>query len=145
MPGSKFNKRPVARRRPAICIAPAGSCLPVYDGRLPDWVSGMVNWTDLDPVDPHSAAGIVRLGPRSATGKYSGHIHLPPVILGAEIQDNYPTPSATVSLRYWDPFWLQLTFYFPTCPMPLDEPFDTHLLTQITIPLYDFRKCRFAE
>lgn len=106
---------------------------------------GMVDWTDLDPVSPMKAAGLVTLGPRTVDGWYHGHIHLPPVLLGAEIHDNYPTPTADVTLIYSDPFWGYQIWDFPTCPMPLDQPFDTHLLTYVNVPGTDYRKCRFAE
>lgn len=145
MPGSKFNRRPVPRRRPAICIAPAGSCLPPTDRRRPEYIAGFAQWTDLDPVAPTSAAGIIRAGPRSGGGTYAGEITTSGARLLAFISDHWPTPLVDVTLYIFDPYRNPEVFAFPTASCPLEQPFDTGLLTKIYIPGYDLRVAHFTE
>ena len=141
---SKFNQRPVRRRRPPICIAPPGSCLPPFDPRTPPNISGLVQWIDLDPLGWQQAKGIVVCGPRSGTGLYQGTIAIGDVILGAKVQDNWPTGSVDVQITYWDILWGQLSHSFPTVNMPIGEPFNTRHLTTIIIPGTDYRKAYFV-
>lgn len=145
MTSSRFNQRPVPRRKPSICIAPAGSCLPLYDRRRPPQLHGLVHWKDLDPISPMHAAGCVTTGLRSPTGFYSGQVSYLQAIVGANIQDNWPAPTVDVQLYYQDAFWGLLTHDFPTVDMPIDQPFNTRLLSTVFIHGIDFRDAWFNE
>lgn len=143
MTSSRFNRRPVPRRRPPICIAPAGSCLPDFDPRRPPNLYGLVHWKDLDPISPMNAGALIITGPRTPGGTYAGHVHLDDVTLGANITDAWPTPSVTVQITYEDPFWGFMTYDFPPVDMPLDQRFDTRLLHTIFIHGIDYRDAWF--
>lgn len=139
MPSSKFNKRPVPRRRPAICIAPPGSCLPPFDTRTPPDLYGWVNWRDLDPVSPMDAKSMMTTVPRSPTGLYKAIVVIGSATIGANIQDNWPAPTVDVEIFYQDAFWGYQSWFFPTLSMPVDRPFNTGTLTAIFVPGTDFR------
>jgi len=145
MPSSKWNKRPTARRSPSICIAPAGSCLPFYDGRLPYRLAGVARWLDLDPLGPINAAGLITTAPRTIGGLYLGRTTFQYGQLGVIIQDDWPSPTAGVQIWVTDPFWGYQAFNFGTVAMPLDENFDTGQLTSTHIPNYDVRQAWFME
>lgn len=144
MTSSKFNARPVPRRKPSICIAPAGSCLPAFDRRLPPNLYGVVGWKDLDPVGEMDAADMIRTLPRTGGGVYAGHVHIPPVTLGATITDLWPTPTVLVQISYQDPFWGYMTHDFDPVHMPIDEPFNTRMLRTTFIPGKDYRYAWFT-
>lgn len=143
MPSSKFNKQPVARRRPAICIAPAGSCLPAVDPRRPEYIHGCIQWLDLDPLGPADSIAILRAGPRQLGGEYSGEVTLENARLGVILKDEWPTPTCIVQIWLFDPWRPPEYFTWPDVPLPLEKDFDTHLLTYIHIPAYDLRMARF--
>lgn len=143
--GSKFNKRPVARRKPSVCIAPAGSCLPLYDSRLPEHLIGYLQWRDLDPLEPIDAAAFLRTEARTPGGAYHCHYDSLTFQIGAIVQDNYPTPTVHVLMYVFDVWRLPEWFSFLDVPMPLDKPFDTHLLTKTFLPGTDLRVARFTE
>lgn len=143
MPSSKFNRRPVPRLRPPICVPPAGSCLPPFDRRRPPKIRGYVNWTDADPIAPVAAYALITAGPRTPGGDYSGQADFSNGYLGVTVHDNWPTPTVLVSIWVHDPWRTPEWHHWPDVAMPLDEPFDTHLLTTIYLPVNDFRIARF--
>ena len=145
MPSSKWNKRPTARRKPSICIAPAGSCLPFYDGRLPLRLNGVARWLDLDPLGPINAAGWIATARRTPGGLYAGQTPYSLGLLGVAIQDHYATPSAAVTIWVTHPIWGYQSFDLGTIAMPLDRNFDTGQLTFTHIPNYDLRQAWFLE
>lgn len=130
MTSSRFNQRPVQQRKPSICIAPTGSCLPEFDRRRPPDLYGFLWWKDTDPLGPMDATALFRTGPRSPAGIYTGHVHIGPVTLGATITDYWPTPTVTVQVSYEDDFWPLETHDFPPVEMPIDQPFSTRILRE---------------
>lgn len=145
MTSSRFNQRPVPRRKPSICIAPAGSCLPEYDRRRPPNLYGLIHWRDLDPVSPMDAGGLIITGLRSPAGEYHGQQTVDLVTIGANISDQWPTPIVNVQIFYDDAFWGYQTHNFPPVDMPIDEPFNTRLLQTIFSHGIDFRDAWFNE
>ena len=145
MPSSKFNQTPVPRRRPAICVAPLGSCAPPYDRRRPPSLSGYIHWVNADPEQPVYSFGLIHCPHRDAGGTYMGETELKTSRLGVIIADQYPTPSAIVAIWIFDQWRRPEWHTWPDVPMPLDKPFDTRLLTTIYIPGNDFRIAQFNE
>lgn len=144
MPSSKFNKRPVPRRKPSICIAPPGSCWPPYDVRRPPQLAGYVHWVDLDPGKEAVAFTLISTAPRTAGGEYYGFKILANSRIDVLIHDQWPTPTVHVLLWLLDPWRPPEPHYWLDVPMPLDKPLETHLLTTIYIPGSDFRIARFT-
>lgn len=145
MTSSKFGQRPPPRRKPSICIAPAGSCLPEYDRRRPLNLYGLVHWKDGDPIHKMHAGGLVITGPRSPAGEYHGEMTVDDVTIGANITDHWPTPIVDVQIFYVDAYWGYQAHNFPPVDMPIDEPFNTRLLETIFIHGIDFRDAWFNE
>ena len=143
MPSNKFNQRPVPRRRPAICIAPAGSCLPKYETLIPIRLTIAFGWVDLDPaLPPEEQPQIFAFGtsdPRTGDPP-SWHIaHTqPPWELHCWVELE-PTPGrCLVTLRLW---YLEEheDWVFPTVTFNPWKPFDTRPLTHTHIPFKDYR------
>lgn len=145
MPSSKFNQRPVPKRRPAICIAPAGSCLPPYDFDDPPFLQAFIDWWDLDPVDPIGASGYCVLAKTGPEPTYYGQAAPAGTRIAAEVWATGTPPLWNVDAIL---FWLTgpaIIWHFTDVPVDPQVPFDSGLLQDINIPGQDYRFARILN
>lgn len=145
MPSSKFNQRPVPKKRPAICIAPAGSCLPGYDLDNPPYLQGYVRWIDLDPLRPVTASGYAFLSKTGPQPTYYGESALAGTRIAAEVWPTGPPGRWNVDvILFWesDP---PETVHFTNVYVDPTKPFDSDALEVVTIPGQDFQQARIMN
>lgn len=145
MASNRFNQRPVPRRRPAICHPPPVPPYVPVPLVKPRQLTGFVRWTDLDPAIPipPDVSDYILLNQVGTGQVYEGQT--PPnryhVLATVQLQtapDLYLVTLALWKLGSWveSHGWSAVKVHFP---------FDTSLLTNITIPGRDFRLARFME
>lgn len=145
MPSSKFNQRPVPKRRPPICIAPAGSCLPDYDLNNPPFLNAFIDWWDLDPLDPIGGRGYCILNKIGPEPTYYGESAAAGTRIGAEVWPTGAPPHWHVdAILFWEArppaIW-----HFTNVWINPDLPFDSGLLRDINIPGQDYRFARILN
>lgn len=145
MPSSKFNQRPVPRRRPAICIAPAGSCLPHYDFNNPPFLQATIDWFDLDPLDPIGASGYCLLAKTGPEPRYYGESAPAGTRIAAEVWATGTPPLWNVdAILFWEAR-APVTWHFTAVTVDPDVPFDSGLLSNINLPGQDYRFARILN
>lgn len=144
MPSSKFNQRPVPKRRPAICIAPAGSCLPPIDPLMPLNLVGSCGWMDLDPLTPVDLSALITTGNRQTPIAWSGQAILTQGTLSILIQQTDPAGFYDVTLGIDAPPQPPGHYTWPNVFIDPTQPFDTRLLTHVYLPGIDRGFARFA-
>ena len=144
MPSSKFNQRPVPRRRPAICISPAGSCLPPYDLVAPDKLTAVVAAVDIPPPIAYAWHAFTITGTRQTPPAYSALINFNEGDLGLLLEQDLPsqlwTLTFTITLLGFPPgdiIWTNI-FIDPS------KAFDTSLLTRTFVPGINYYRARFT-
>lgn len=100
---------------------------------------------DDDPAGAQDAGAAFYTRPRTGAGTYTGRLTVGVVTIGILVIDHWPTPTVDVRLLYEDPTWGLITHAFPTVDMPLDEPFNTRLLTTRFPIGIDYRRAWAAE
>ncbi len=145
MPSSKFNRRPVPRLRPPICIAPAGSCYPTYELNEPPFLQAAIQWWDLDPLYPVGMDGYAVLDKVSSEPRYYGVSRPAPNKVGCEVYPAGPPNRWNVDcfiLWQTDP---PQTWNFVNVYVDPEVYWDTGLLRRIWIPLQDYQICRIVN
>lgn len=144
MPSSKFNQRPVPKQRPAICIAPAGSCLPPYDLAAPDTLTAALVAVDLTNPVPYDWRPFTATQTRETPPAYRQTLKFPDGTFQFRIK------------RQANPDLWTLTFYCTPAGWPLilvvwtdifvDQaaPFDTRLLTKQYTPGTHYYRARLT-
>lgn len=142
MTSSKFNRTPVPRLRPPICIAPAGSCLPPFPNDDPIWLHGYVDWLDLDPLDPTEGSGYCFLEKVGPGRYYYGEAKFGPTGVAAECQHVGIGDLWDVTIYHLDDARPPYGHTWPNVLVDPNAPFDSGQLRTVTIPGQDTRACR---
>ncbi len=142
MPSSKFNRKPVPRLRPPICIAPAGSCLPPFPDDDPIFLSASIDWLDLDPLDPTRGSASCLLQKVGPGRTYYGEAFFGQTGVAAGCNHVGIGDLWDVSIYHLDRDRAPYGHTWPNVLIDPEAPFDTGRLRTTTIPGQDFRECR---
>jgi len=119
--------------------------LPQYPWNDPPYLTGVIEWWDLDPLDPIGASGYVHLDKTSSEPRYYG-----------EAQGYIPKVAAEVWFTGTGNLWQvnaillwegrpPIVWPFTDVYVDPDEPFDSQLLSDVVIPLQDYRRARILN
>ena len=144
MPSSKFNQRPTPRRRPAICIAPAGSCLQPYELFFPEKAFGFVTAVDVPPPVAYNWHACFNTQKMATPPSYYQIRFWDEGRLEVLIQEQFPLPlwnlTLSITLEGQPPGTIEWTNIF----IDPSKAFDTGLLTRIIVPGINYYRARFT-
>lgn len=145
MASSKFNRRPVPRRRPPICRPPPKEPYDPVPEEKPRQLAGFARWTDLDPAIEHppDTHGYLALQKIDELPTYRGQTLPNTYHLVATVQLKTPPDVFLVKLDLYHDNYLEESHSWPA--VQVHFPFDTGLLTDVVIPNQDYRLARFME
>lgn len=134
MPSSKFNRVPVPRLRPPICIPPAGSCYTKFPHDDPPFLNAFADWLDLDPLDPTQASGYCVLDKIGPGRTYYGQALYGTIGVGAGCAHTGVGPLWDLTIYHLDTSRAPYSVTWSDIWIDPTRPFDSQRLHIVNIP-----------
>lgn len=144
MPSSKFNQRPVPKQRPAICIAPAGSCLPPYDLAAPETLTATIVAVSLNDPTPYDWRAMATTDPRETWPAYALTLRFPDGILHLRAEQQLDPNLWNVTFDCHPDGGAPKLLFWTDLPIDPAAPFDTGLLTKMYVPGINYYRARLT-
>lgn len=146
---SKFNRCPVPRLRPPICIPPPGSCLPPFPLQKPPTLTCTIRWYEFDYVFPFSAIAMLTLFQTNPVPTYVGTTDLVTIIPNVPPCKPVSYLEAAIYQSFIPGHWhMNGILYFtdstwnwtlsPLVPVPQDIPLALDWIRPVTNPGRDY-------
>lgn len=137
--GRKYTEGP-----PPVCKIPPERGPWPPPGAPATELHGYANWTDLDPVAPYAQQAMFPLKRMGAINYYFGRSSPGSVRLELYAIQAGTTPYWNIIIITYDPGAAPEWEMWPSVYVDPDKPFDTRLLTDVTIPGIDYRIARIT-
>jgi hypothetical protein len=111
----------------------------------PPSLEGYARWTDLDPLGPLDIAMQVTMPQVASAWKWTGEKTVQGTRFILTLENVGGTYPWLATLDVWRTPIAHESMSFPQFNMPLDFPWDTHLLTWVHLPGYDYRQAQVAQ
>ena len=142
MPGSKFNRHPTPRLRPAICYPPPGSCLETWPDDQPKYLAAFVRGVWLNCPTPVDWTALLQLPKDPLFTTWFAQALFADGRMYLQLQ-SFP-PSGRYLIRLEINVWPDFVFRHTWDPVPSSRPqyFDSGVLTHVAIPATQYMQTR---